>query len=180
MAIEYFTTQEVEKEEWRDVKGYEGYYSVSNIGRVRRELTRTNGKAGRILRPDINRAGYKQLFLYREGVRRRLKVYRLVAEAFIGPCPQGFQVNHIDGTPANNRVENLEYVTPSGNMQHALKMGRRAIGEQVNTAKLSAEQVLLIRELYKQGIGGPTLAKRFKVKHPSVYAILDRKTWKHI
>jgi hypothetical protein len=128
----------------------------------------------------MDKAGYKQLHLYKNGVSRRFKVYHLVAHEFIGPRPHGHHVNHIDATPSNNRAVNLEYVTPSGNMQHCLKMGRRKVGHAVNTSKLTESDVLLIRKLLASGVSGYRLAKRFGVSFHTIYSIRDREIWKHI
>lgn len=82
-------------------------YEVSNRGRVRRE--------GRILRPRTHKAGYK--FVLLQG--REYYVHRIVAAAFLGDIPPGFQVNHLDKNPKNNVVTNLEICTPKENLLHA-------------------------------------------------------------
>lgn len=100
-------------EEWRDYRG--GPYAVSNLGRVR------NGE--RLKKPSVSGNGYLIFGLFRAGQRTNVLVHRAVAEAFIGPCPAGLQVNHIDGNKQNARADNLEYVTRSENGQHATRTG---------------------------------------------------------
>ena len=99
---------------WKPVKGYEGYYEVSNFGQVR------NAKTKQILSPGDN--GQRlQVTLSKEGVKKAHGVHRLVAEAFIvNDYPDSkTQVNHKDNNRYNNCVDNLEWVSPSENTTHA-------------------------------------------------------------
>ena len=122
------------EEIWKPVVGYEGIYEVSNLGRVRRLdtfLPNKNGimvhKKGRVLAQQPWH--YKKscpghpgfvVSLYGVGKPKLVTVHRLVAKAFI-PNPENKpQVNHKDGDRTNNRADNLEWVTQSENMQHAI------------------------------------------------------------
>lgn len=108
-------------EEWRDVPGYEGYYQVSNLGQVR-SLTRTvkgrNGflkpATGKILKYAL-RKGYPFVRLSKLNCAKMCSIHRLVWEAFNGPIPEGMQVNHINEVKTDNRLENLNLLTPFGN-----------------------------------------------------------------
>lgn len=124
------------EEIWRDIKGYEGKYQVSNFGRVK-SLCRTvryKNRYGKISIAKVNGKtknmtmnsngwregkGYLSVMLYKNNKGRRHNVHRLVAEAFIPNLHNLSQVNHIDGDKTNNRVDNLEWCTQSENMQHA-------------------------------------------------------------
>lgn len=109
---------------WKNIKGYEGCYQVSNMGRIK-SLSRKvwNGKAYfwtsvRVLRPGIDRDGYFLVNLSKNGKAKTEKVHRLVAKAFI-PNPENKEaVNHIDEDPSNNKMENLEWATVSENNNH--------------------------------------------------------------
>lgn len=112
-------------EEWKDVKGYEGFYQVSNKGEVRniavfsykyqRVLKR---KSPRPLRPEITYDGYKRVVLSLYGKKRKFSVHRLVAFAFI-PNPDNLpEVNHKDENTANNVANNLEWCTAKYNSNY--------------------------------------------------------------
>ena len=118
-----FTEEELQNEEWRDVVGYEGYYSISNLGRVRRDKTNASTHSGRFLSLTINGKGYVTVKLHADPLpAKRKRVHKLVAEAFLGVCPTGMEVNHKNpnGDKTNNRLDNLEYVTHIQNIRHAI------------------------------------------------------------
>lgn len=112
-------------EEWRQV--LDGYYSVSNLGNVRREKEGENTFAGRLKKASLSGNGYMIFGAFLNGKRTNVLLHRAVAEAFLGKCPHGYQVNHIDGNKKNNNINNLEYLTPSDNQKHALKNGLSAL-----------------------------------------------------
>ena len=114
-------------EEWKSIKGYEGLYMVSNLGRVK-SLCGFNGheyvKRKKILNPYKQKAGknyYRSVVkLSKDGSRKDFKVHRLVADAFIPNPELKSNINHIDGNPLNNRVDNLEWCTQKENIIHAI------------------------------------------------------------
>src|SRR5580658_3531644 len=101
-------------ENWKDVIGYEGLYRVSDQGRVMRL---TGYRAG-LIKGEIQ-FGYHRVALSKDGIAKKFQAHCLVAEAFIGPLPEGKEVNHKNGKKADNRIENLEYATRSENQQHS-------------------------------------------------------------
>lgn len=106
------------EEEWRPVKGYEGLYEVSNMGRVK-SLHRSQG----IILKQGTSHGYMKVGLHKNGTCSTKKVHRLVATAFIRN-PNNYEfVNHKDGNKKNNTVDNLEWCTRSYNMRHAYHNG---------------------------------------------------------
>lgn len=124
------------EEIWKPIKGYENRYEVSNMGRVKsydivRHCVSSMGKEftitlpGRIRKPNIMK-GYHCIALIRDGNVKVVKIHRLVAETFISECPgPEYQINHKDGNKGNNCVDNLEWVTPKENTQHAFRTGLR-------------------------------------------------------
>lgn len=108
-------------EEWRDVRGYEGMYEVSNYGRVR-SLPRGNTKGG--ILAERNNHGYVSVHLANHGSQAYPRVHRLVAEAFLqNPMHLPF-VNHIDEDKRNNRSDNLEWCTAKYNANYGTRNER--------------------------------------------------------
>jgi len=125
------TKHNTDKEIWKDVEGYEGYYQVSNYGLVRSKdrISFSGHKLkGRVLKQTVNK-GYHQIGLYKDDERFCETVSRLVAKAFI-PNPENKpEVNHIDENKSNNHVDNLEWVTAKENANHGTRPDRlRKIG----------------------------------------------------
>ena len=96
---------------WRNIKNYEGLYQVSNLGRVR-SLKYNKVK---LLKTNINSDGYYNVKLYKDGVTKSFRVHRLVWETFNGDIPEGMQVNHINEIKTDNKIENLNLLTPREN-----------------------------------------------------------------
>jgi len=117
-------------EVWKFISGYEGMYQVSSLGRVRsvdRSMVLPSGKIrrdpGRYIKTTIHPKGYHYVVMSRDGFTKRFLLHRIVAQTFI-PNPECKpQVNHIDGVKSNNNVENLEWVTETENISHALSSG---------------------------------------------------------
>ncbi len=115
---------------WKDVEGYEGYYQVSNFGRVKslkRTVKRRNNYdlniKERIKPGQLDKAGYYRLSLCKYGITKTKKVHRLVAEAFLEKRKGADHVNHIDGNKINNFKDNLEWCTNIENLKHAYDNG---------------------------------------------------------
>ena len=142
------TQNESPHERWLPVVGYEGWYDVSNYGRVRRMAEGSNITfIGKILKPMKNSRGYFHVNLSKNSNKRIENIHRLVATSFIGLCPDGLEVNHIDGDKTNNRADNLEYVSSSENQIHSYSLGLQAPvrGEAHGCSKLTEDNVHSIR-----------------------------------
>ena len=170
-------------EQWRAVVGYEGLYEVSNMGQVRSLARRTSNSrnriAARILMPSLNR-GYPNVHLSKHAAARMEQIHRLVATAFIGP-PTLPHVNHLNGDKTDNRVENLEYTTAKGNVQHACAFGLRDHrGERNHKAVLRPTDVQCIKQRLRAGEKAPRIARDYGVQSACIYKIRDGRTWKHL
>lgn len=115
------------EEKWLEVPGYEGIYEVSDLGKVRSSKDKvTKSKLHgdrvwqqRILRQKTDKKGYKRVDLWKKKQNKTYLVHRLVMLAFIGEDKNKPYVNHIDGNPSNNYLENLEWCTSQENLLHA-------------------------------------------------------------
>jgi len=112
------------EEEWKPVKGYEGRYEVSSLGRAR------NAKTRKFLNHSL-RTGYHRIYM--DGKLHTL--HRLIAEAFLGKPEDKPHVNHLNGIRHDNRIENLEWCTRSENMQHSYRMGFNKTGKENSQSK---------------------------------------------
>jgi hypothetical protein len=144
-------------EEWRTIEKYPRY-QVSNLGRVKSFYwDKVNGK---IKKQVLNVGGYPAISVQIKGrICRLLPVHRFVAKAFIPNPENKAEVNHISCDKADNRVENLEWVTRTENIRHAFANG---LYNPKRGATLTDEQVLEVRE-YK-ALGTRALSERYKVK----------------
>lgn len=181
------------QEEWRlyadgyecvDARGHRRRMAevfVSSHGRVRR--------GGVIVKPWHIR-GYLSITV--QGKSRR--VHQLVCEAFLGPCPEGMECCHNDGSRDNNRADNLRWGTRKDNMQDAIKHGVHvslhakgrpkpegfAQGLSNSRVKLTEEQVHEIRRLAGKGMSQQEIADKFGLRQNYVSKIHLRQEWKHL
>jgi hypothetical protein len=144
-------------ERWMPVVGYEDWYEVSDIGRVR-SLHREGVYPGRWglskmtfpareMRICVSTTGYRYLALKRPNEKAvKHLVHRLVLRAFLGDAPTDRpQVNHRDGDKSNNCLTNLEYASSAENLNHCIRVLGKKRGESAGNAKLTEAQVRAIR-----------------------------------
>lgn len=146
------------EEIWKDIPGYEGAYQASSLGRIRsvdhvtvqklpRGVCSGVKHKGRVLtqrRHNNTRVPYLVVDLKFRGKHERLLVHTLVAAAFLGERPVGYEVRHLDNDPQNNRATNLAYGTHVENMADTVSAGRHC-------HKLTPEQVAEIRVRISSG-----------------------------
>ena len=118
------------EEIWKDIKGFEGIYRVSNLGRVKSLERFKKGKNGslvtvkeKILKPGLAH-GYYQVELCKNSIRKFYMVHRLVWEAFNSHIPEGYEINHLDERPVNNALSNLSLVTRKENINYGTRNER--------------------------------------------------------
>lgn len=184
----------MEIEIWKDVVGYEGFYQVSNLGRVKsvdRTVPYPNSKYlngtgtrkfyGKILTLTNDGGGYSKVTLRKSGNQVAGKVHRLVAEAFLVKPDGKDYVNHKDGIRTNNNAENLEWCTSQENAQHAASRGTMGQkGEDAHRAKITEEVVFEIRSMYGSGEKIIRIAELFNLRHNHIESIVKRRSWRHI
>lgn len=171
-----------EAEIWKGVVGHEDRYEVSSLGRVRSKSVTLIDSMGR-RRPIIGKVlcGSKQSTGYRsvEIAGRTRHVHALVAEAFIGPRPDGLHVLHRNGAKLDCREENLRYGTPLENNQDSIRHGVIPMGERHQWAKVNDEIVAILRALVDR-VTANDLGRTFGISGPTVRGIQKRLKWRHV
>lgn len=174
-------------EQWKPILGYEGFYEVSDLGRVRNIKSRRGTYIGKIhkARPyggsKRKMPPYWAVALHKNGVSKNFNVARLVAVAFIGPRPEGCEINHIDANKANNAATNLEYVTPTENKRKAWADGtywHKGISNRLS--KLTEEQVLRIWEVRNDGYDEAEVARYYGVSAVTLGNIWRKRSYRDL
>lgn len=131
-------------EVWKNIRGYEGLYEISNLGRVkslpRKSYNPNQGWftiKGRIRKCSYDMDGYKQVILSKDGINKCYKLHRLIALAFISNPNQLPQINHIDECKTNNNINNLEWCTLLYNINHGTGIERQVKKRSKRVIKMS-------------------------------------------
>lgn len=184
-------SKEQQSEIWLPVKGYEGLYEVSDMGRVRSldKIIATNILnnttrllKGRIIRFTEGPTGYLYATLYQNGIKKTHTIHRLVISSFIQPDLNRPDCNHKNGNKRDNALHNLEWCTQTENNRHAFKTGlnKGPRGELQGRSKLLTSQVIEIRKKHLEGITTEQLADSYNISYRHINKIIERKTWKHV
>lgn len=177
-------------ENWLPVVGLEGFFEVSDLGRIRtvgrmvRFLDKRGAEQFRLKAPKIVatqkiNSGYIVVHMSANRVRRARTVHSVVAEAFIGPRPKGLDVCHNNGDRLDNRAGNLRYDTRSNNQLDRIVHG--TIYDSNTAAKLSVMAVQLIRDLNDGSTGYiKRMAEISGVTESTIRRVIRRKAWKYV
>lgn len=160
---------------FKDIIRFENKYQISNTGKVR------NKKTGLILKPKYNQKGYQYVNLSVNKTKSiKWYIHRLVGFHFIPNPDNKPQINHIDGNPSNNVVENLEWVTNEENQRHAVLNNLHFQGETHKDSKFTNDSVKLLPDLIKIGFSLVELNKLTGVAIQNIQKIINGQTWRQL
>lgn len=184
----------IRKERWLPVVGYEGYYEVSDLGRVRSldrvvhyppSRSHLNGYArlwkGQVLLPSSDKRGYRSVNLCRDGEVTTCSVHRLVLEAHVGPCHPGWVACHGEAGVSDNSVSNLEWGPQEKNLGEDKRRDgtmTQPAGEAHPNAKLTWEKVQEIKIRLAAGENQYKIAADYGVSQGRISAIKQGQTWR--
>ena len=159
--------------EWRPIPGYEDRYKCSSDSQIYSLISNTT------LKPGVGARGYLQVVLYKDGKRSTRGVHSIVSLVFLGKRPDGMHVNHKDCDKMNNNLENLEYVTPKRNVEHAIENGlRNTLGEKNQSSILSNEDIPAIRKMLSDGkLTRKQIAEKYNVSIATIFNIASGRNW---
>jgi len=174
------------EEKWRIISEADGKYSVSDKGRVKSNPGVTickNGqlkkRKGRVLKQSTS-SNYNTVTYFLGSKKTTRTVHRLVAQVFCPNINSKEFVNHIDGDKRNNNSANLEWVTASENLYHAVSIGKMPHGENHYLSKVGEIEILTMFTLYKNGFVQKDFSSRYKMRQTSVSRILNGSSHKWI
>lgn len=153
---------------FKDIKGYEGLYKVCTNGDIISTVSHP-----KILKPRDNGFGYKSVCLTKDKKPKYYKIHRLVAEHFLFNPENKKEVNHINGIKSDNRLINLEWVTPKENVKHSMINGLQG------GLVLSYNKSKCIKSLYKKGFNQKQLCKIFNCSKTTMWNVINNKIWNH-
>lgn len=173
----YIKTMEI----WKIIDSLDGYYEASSYGRIRRAKPGIGTFVGRILKP-VKAKNYLVVPIRYNGIRKTMYVHDLVCEAFKGPKPKGYDVNHKgkNGDKTNNCIKNLEYTTRLKNIRHCINvLGKHNKGCKNGMSQLKENDIIFIRRHFISGKNGnyKFLANIFHVSPFTIHNIVSRRTY---
>jgi hypothetical protein len=159
---------------WKDVTDYEGLYKVSSKGNV------FIVKKNRLATPLKVKNGYLLVDLYKNGIKKRISIHRLVGLTFIKNGFNKEQINHINGIKTDNRVVNLEWSTASENQLHSVKSGLRKILKGEDACSKITEKDAKIIKYGLKNMTQKNISDIYNISRVTISDIRRGKSWKHI
>ncbi len=157
----------------KDIPGYENRYQVTSTGEVWSLIG-----AKKRLKPSTKKCGHQQVILSKNRKTKKMHVHKAVLLAYVGPPEAGQVCRHLNGDPADNRLENLCWGTVQENSDDKKRHGTMAYGEKSGQAKLTWAKAEEIRTLAAQGWSGRKLGRHFNVAYSTVFAVIWERTWR--
>lgn len=175
------------EEVWKDILEYEGYYQVSNTGKIKR-LAGKRCLNSRILKPGKNKGNYSFVILCKNCKKTSMYIHRLVALSFIPNIENKKEINHIDCNKSNNIVSNLEWCTHKENSKHSFDNGLNTVVRRKDVIenrtkvlrKLSDLTVKEIKKLSETGLNYSEISKKLSVRHSTVWFIINKKNYANV
>lgn len=167
-------------EAWKPLPGFDGWYEVSSLGRMRSYRNHNGGRreTPKIMQGQHDIGGYLCYTVRVTASRYKVaKAHVSVMLAFVGPRPKGMDVAHLNGNKSDNRLENLAYCSRRENLEHMHDHGTAAVGARHPKAKLNPDQVNEIRRLRREWVGLRELGRRFGVSHGAIRRAVLGLTW---
>lgn len=162
-------------EVFKDIQKFEDKYQISNTGKVR------NKKTGLLLKPKYNQKGYQYVNLCINHFKSvKWYIHRLVGFHFIPNPEHKPQINHKDGNPSNNNVDNLEWVTNEENQRHAVLNNLHFQGEEHKDSKFTNDSIKLLPQLVKIGFSIKEINQLTGVAIQNLKKIFNGKTWRQL
>lgn len=174
---EFISNNQLPQERFTPVLNFEGRFWISDNGRIVSYMGRVNLS---ILSPHLDSLGYYAATLRMKPLKRKCRIHQLVGEHFCKPINTFEKMcwNHIDGNKLNNYFKNLEFISASQNIKHAVRIGLFNIkGEKHPMSKLTEMQVLEIRRLYTTGLTHEEIVSKFSICRRQAGDIINRKNW---
>jgi hypothetical protein len=170
-------------ERWLPVREFPDHYEISDRGMVRRSKPYRSNHGITPRKPQLARNGYVVFTLSVGNKIYGRSAHRMVADAFLGPIPEGLHVNHKNGDKTDNRLENLELVTISENRAHSYRVlgiaPNKAIETNVN-AKLTWDKVDAMRAEYATGTTSHSkLAAKYGLNRMTILRVLNNRAWRN-
>lgn len=174
---------------WKSVLDYEGFYEVSDLGRVRsvaRSVSRGLGRSGVqrrisvLLTPSVSAKGYLRLQLCKNGICKKYHVHVLVLEAFVSPRPLDLEGCHRNGNQLNNEVGNLKWATSEENNADRATHRTLPRGSNSVSAKIDEVIALKIKSWIASGFSTPRIVAELGVSKHIVNNIRCKKAWAHV
>lgn len=161
----------MQEEIWKDIKGYEGYYQISNNGCIK------SSKTNKIMSSTKDTKGYYKITLSKNGKCKTLRVHRIIAEAFVDKIEGKDFINHIDGDRGNNLINNLEWVSKSENAIHSYVI----LKNKTSNRGLTDERIKEIKKYLRDNPNTRAceLARKYNLKSYTAVRIKSNLIYRH-